>query len=137
MMSTLGSKNVDPCTLVLDLPTIRTPRRNSADPANEFPRTLRILVINTGNPFVKISRLKTPSKVINKIGFMKIDFIVWMTTRHFPLKILRLLFPSVDCGHLAGDATGLTSLFLFCRFVISIITYPIGLRMASEIGAIR
>lgn len=136
MIRTLGNKKPDPC-IWLPRPTILTPNRKSAEPAKEFPSTLNILEMYTGNPFEKITLPRTPKSVIRRIGFMKIDFMVWMTTRHFPLRIFRLLLPSDDWGHLIGDVTGLPSLFLFCKFVISIITYPMGLSIAREIGAIR
>lgn len=75
---------------------MRTPSRNKADPAKEFPKTLKMLDKKIGSPSENTTRPSTPSKVIRRIGFMKIDRIVCTTTKHFPRKILLLLFVSVE-----------------------------------------
>lgn len=136
MMSTVGTRKPGPL-IWLPFPTMRTPNRNSADPANELPRTRRMLDMKTGSPSEKTRRPQTPRSVISRMGFIKIDRAVWMTTRHLPRRILRRLGELAGCGHLTGDANGLCSWFFFCKLVISIMTYPMGLRIASEIGAMR
>lgn len=137
IINTLGSRNPGPLTFCPSL-TILTPSKNKADAAKELPNTFRILDMNTGSPLGNTRPPRTPRRVISKIGFMMIDRIVWITTRHFPLKSFLLLSVSLVCVHLsAGDSGGVWSLFLFWRFVISMKMYPMGLRTARLIGAIK
>lgn len=72
MIRTVGRRNPGPL-IWLPLPTIRTPKRNSADPANELPRTRKMLDMKTGSPSEKTSLPQTPRRVMRRIGFMKID----------------------------------------------------------------
>lgn len=83
---------------VAAFPTIRKPSKNSAVAEKESPRTRRKLERKTGSPLRKICPPTTPSTVISSTGLRKIDSIIFITTRSFPLSNLRPVSGSCEHG---------------------------------------